>query len=38
MTNITSTDTTFVGAWYSKMIKEQYGYHSTTPAGKQISE
>ena len=38
MTNSTSTDVTFGGAWCNIMITKQQGYHSTTPADKQINE
>ena len=37
MTNDTSTDATFGGAWCNRITKQQ-GCHSTTPADKQINE
>ena len=38
MTNSTSADATFRGAWCNRMITKQQGCHSTTPADKQINE
>ena len=35
MTNSTSTDITFGGAWCNRVIPKQDDSHSTTPADKQ---
>ena len=38
MTNSTSTDVTFEGAWWNRVIAKQTDFHSTAPADKQINE
>ena len=38
MTNITSTDVAFGGAWYNRVVAKQEDSHSTAPADKQINE
>ena len=38
MTNSTSTDVTFGGAWCNRMAAKQEDPHSTPPADKQINE
>ena len=38
MTNSTSTDGTFIGAWCNRVVAKQEDFHSTTPADKQINE
>ena len=38
MTNITSTDVTFGGAWCNRVVTKQEDSHSTVPAEKQINE
>ena len=38
MTNNTSTDDIFGGAWCNRMITKQQGCHSTTPDYKQTNE
>ena len=38
MTNSTSTDATFAGAWCNRMVTKQQGCHFTNPADKQIKE
>ena len=37
-TKSTSTDISFGGAYGSKMVAEQQGYHSIAPADKQVNE
>ena len=34
MTNSTSIDATFEGAWRNRIISKKYGCHSTSPAEK----
>ena len=38
MTNSTSTDVTFGGAWCNRVIAKQGDSHSTAPNDKQINE
>ena len=38
MTNSTSTDITFGGAWRNRVVANQGDPHSTVPADKQINE
>ena len=38
MTNSTSTNVTFGGAWCNRVVAMQEDYHSTAPADKQINE
>ena len=38
MTNSTSTDVTFGGAWCHKVVPKQEDSPSTAPSGKQINE
>ena len=38
MTNCTSTDVTFGGAWCNRVTAKQEDSHSTAPANKQINE
>ena len=38
MTNNTSTDVTFEGAWCNRVIVKQEDFHSNVPAAKQINE
>ena len=36
MTNSTSTDVTFIGAWSNRVVTKQENSHSTAPADKWI--
>ena len=38
MTNSTSTDVTFEGAWRNRVVAKQEDPHSTAPADKQMTE
>ena len=38
MTNSTSTDVAFGGAWCNRVVAKQEDRHSTAPADKQINE
>ena len=38
MTNSTSTNVIFGGAWSNRVVAKQNDSHSTTPADKQITE
>ena len=38
MTNSTSTDVTFGGAWYNRVVAKREDSHSTAPADKQLNE
>ena len=38
MTNSTSTDVTFGGAWCNRVVAKQEDSHSTAPADKQMNK
>ena len=38
MTNSTSTDVTYGGAWCNRAVAKQKDSHSTVPADKQVNE
>ena len=38
MTNSTSPDVTFEGAWCNRLVAKQEDFHSTAPADKEINE